>query len=241
MSWARWIAGRGVRSRDRVRHVRPAVARHLCRPERQALDAGRLPRGDRGPPHPYFGDVALRALTREHVERYLAAKLGAVHPEGHRRAGQPVWQPKTVHCFTWPEGTTAIGAGGEPWALVIRTAALTGLRKGELSALRWSDVELGAGRLHVQRSFGRYGFGTPKSAAGRRVVPLSAGLVGELRRHKLARSSQPRRSRVRERRRHPARPEQPHPGVGQGAPSGRAPAPDLPLVARYRGVAAHRP
>lgn len=40
----------------------------------------------------------------------------------------------------------------ETLGLMYRTAAMTGLRQGELIALRWRDVDWSAGRLRVRRS-----------------------------------------------------------------------------------------
>jgi integrase len=51
-------------------------------------------------------------------------------------------------------------------------ALSTGLRRGELLGLRWQDVELLDGRLHVRQAFVRGEMSTPKSRAGRRVVHL---------------------------------------------------------------------
>jgi integrase len=51
-------------------------------------------------------------------------------------------------------------------------ALSTGLRRGELLGLRWTDVELLDGRLHVRQAFVRGEMSTPKSRAGRRVVQL---------------------------------------------------------------------
>ena len=53
-------------------------------------------------------------------------------------------------------------------------ALSTGLRRGELLGLRWQDVELLEGRLHVRQAFVCGEFTTPKSRAGRRVVALEA-------------------------------------------------------------------
>jgi integrase len=52
------------------------------------------------------------------------------------------------------------------------TAAMTGLRQGELLALRWRDVDWMASRLRVRRNFVRGEFGTPKSRRSSRSVPL---------------------------------------------------------------------
>jgi len=40
---------------------------------------------------------------------------------------------------------------------------MTGLRQGELLALRWLDVDWRAARLRVRRTFTRGRFGAPKS------------------------------------------------------------------------------
>ncbi|MEK6272462.1 MAG: site-specific integrase [Actinomycetota bacterium] len=68
-------------------------------------------------------------------------------------------------------------------ALVYRTAVMTGLRQGELIALRWQDVDWPAGRIRVRRSYVRGEFSSPKSRRGSRSVPLADELAGELERH----------------------------------------------------------
>ena len=50
------------------------------------------------------------------------------------------------------------------------TAAMTGLRQGELLALRWADVDWAAGQIRVRRNFTRGEFGTPKSRRSSRAV-----------------------------------------------------------------------
>jgi integrase len=65
---------------------------------------------------------------------------------------------------------------------IFITAVMTGLRKGELVALRWRDVDWNAGRIRVRRNYTRGEFGTPKSRRSSRSVPMTAELAGELRR-----------------------------------------------------------
>ncbi len=56
-------------------------------------------------------------------------------------------------------------------AALFRVAAFTGLRLGELRALRWSDVDFSKRLVHVRRNFTHGAEGSPKS--GRvRSVPL---------------------------------------------------------------------
>ena len=89
------------------------------------------------------------------------------------------------------------------WVLTIRQAAdllaalpplartmaglaiLTGLRRGELFALRWKDVDEIGRCLTVNEAVYEGGFDTPKTSAGCRMIPLSDGacrLVSEWRR-----------------------------------------------------------
>jgi integrase len=63
------------------------------------------------------------------------------------------------------------------------TAAMTGLRQGELLALRWSDVDWPAGRIRVADNYTRGEFDTPKSDFGRRSVPMADRVGRELEHH----------------------------------------------------------
>jgi integrase len=62
-------------------------------------------------------------------------------------------------------------------------ASMTGLRQGELLALRWQDIDWRAGRLRVRRNYTRQKFGTPKSRRSSRSVPMTDRVAGELERH----------------------------------------------------------
>jgi integrase len=52
-------------------------------------------------------------------------------------------------------------------------AAMTGMRRGELLALRWLDVDWLAGRVRVRQNYVRGEFGTPKSRRSVRSVPMA--------------------------------------------------------------------
>ena len=60
------------------------------------------------------------------------------------------------------------------------TAAMTGLRQGELIALRWQDIDWTAQRIRVRRNHVLGEFDTPKSRRGSRSVPMTARVAGEL-------------------------------------------------------------
>jgi integrase len=63
------------------------------------------------------------------------------------------------------------------------TAAMTGLRQGELVALRWRDVDWTAGLVRVRRNYTRGLFGTPKSRRSSRAVPMADRVAAELEHH----------------------------------------------------------
>jgi integrase len=70
---------------------------------------------------------------------------------------------------------------------LLLTAALCGLRASELRGLRWSDVDLRGGELHVRQRADRYNaIGAPKSASSTRTVPLPPEVVAALKVWKLA-------------------------------------------------------
>jgi integrase len=59
-------------------------------------------------------------------------------------------------------------------------AAMTGLRLGELLALRWRDVDWLAGVVRVRRNYVRGRYGTPKSRRSSRAVPMADEVGGVL-------------------------------------------------------------
>jgi integrase len=70
---------------------------------------------------------------------------------------------------------------------LLLTAIFTGLRASELRGLRWEDIELKRGELHVRQRADRHGqIGRPKSGAGERTVPLPPMVIAALREHRLA-------------------------------------------------------
>jgi integrase len=80
------------------------------------------------------------------------------------------------------------------YALLIRFAALTGLRAGEIAGLRRRRLDLAGRRVLVEESatepHGMLVYGPPKSYE-RRAVPIPDSLVAELAAHVLARPPDP--------------------------------------------------
>jgi integrase len=105
-------------------------------------------------------------------------------------SAKPKAQKKRPSYFTnhelarlWPEL-----AGNPTLSFLCRFAAATGMRFGELAALRRTELDLGAGEVRVLRSQaelrgGRLVTKDPKSAAGVRTVAIPSAVVPELRSH----------------------------------------------------------
>lgn len=71
---------------------------------------------------------------------------------------------------------------------VFLLLATTGMRRGEALGLRWTDLDLNAGRASITQTLivvnHHVSIGSPKTAAGRRTVTLDAGTVAGLREHR---------------------------------------------------------
>jgi integrase len=84
---------------------------------------------------------------------------------------------------------------GQPLYLIASLGLATGLRRSEILALRWRDVDLDAGRLRVERALEQttaYGVRVkgPKTKHGRRTISLPAHAVADLRAHWRAQQEQ---------------------------------------------------
>ena len=77
--------------------------------------------------------------------------------------------------------------GSRHWPAYLLLAT-TGLRRGEALGLRWSDLDLDAGRASIRQTViaikHTAHLGTPKTAKGRRTITLDVGTVAALREHR---------------------------------------------------------
>ncbi len=133
-----------------------------------------------------LADAQERGLVGQNVVRALRAR---------RRRGEEARADKRqkgklkvgVDIPTPDEIRTLIAHLDGRWRPLILTAIFTGLRASELRGLRWEDVDLTRGELHVrQRADCFHAIGRPKSEAGERTVPLLPMLMSTLRAHRLA-------------------------------------------------------
>ena len=119
--------------------------------------------------------IYRRALSRSEV--LVNPTLGLLLPASRQRR-ERIARPAEARALidALPERDRALWAG----------ALYAGLRRGELQALRWSDVDFAAGVIRVERSWDeRVGPVAPKSRAGRRRVPLAKPLRAYVAAHRL--------------------------------------------------------
>lgn len=101
--------------------------------------------------------------------------------------------PKSVPVkFTWwtpDEGRRFLsGAESDPLYIAFALALGTGLRRGEILGLRWTDIDETAGTLTVRQTLsmvrGQLVYGPPKTPESRRTIPLDRELLRRLRAHR---------------------------------------------------------
>ena len=139
------------------------------------------------------GGLSLKAVHNVHLTLHRALEealddglipsnpSNRAHRMGNSLPAVRGWSAAELHTFL-----TAVE--DEPDYPLWRLAASTGMRRGELLGLRWTDIDLDRGLVSVQRQLVRNGdaleFGHPKTAAGRRTVCLDQTTVRILADHR---------------------------------------------------------
>lgn len=165
---------------------------------------------------PAIGNIRLSNVTEDHIEKVYQIAHGRglskrsclhIHRMLHKAFRDAVRRSRLTRNVVAlveaprPEEREHISITPERVKLLIQTArgtrlevpvavsAVTGLRRGEILALRWRNVDLRKGTLYVAesleqtREFGLR-FKSPKSKSSKRVVPLSPECVYLLRAHR---------------------------------------------------------
>ena len=188
--WLRYI------EQDRERK-RTTVTDYWHMVERIKPEIGDLRLGDVTPERleAYRDALTARGLANRTVNKYLVVLHGIFQRamKTHRLPANPLAMvekrpnKKAAHIDVYSrEEVMALvrAATSDQDAAIYLTAAFTGLRMGELLALRWRDVDFALDSVHVRRNFTGGKEDTPKSGR-ERTVPM-AQEVGE----SLARLSQ---------------------------------------------------
>jgi len=154
-----------------------------------------------------FGGAQLRLISREAAQAFLLAKLrsglswktvkhlrtvfGAVMNSAEmaelipnnpvRKTRMPRRGPTKERAAIAPEKILELlHALPEPSRSLARLLVSTGMRIGELCALRWRNVDLEKGILHVRQTVYDGHFDEPKTQRSKRTIPLGKNAIAVL-------------------------------------------------------------
>ena len=165
---------------------------------------------------PSLGSVILTQLRPEHLQKHYTSRLNNGlsplsvryhHVVLHKALqtavkwglvsrnvadGVDVPRARRIEMQTWDEDDVARfleAAKDSPYYALFYTALFTGMRRSELLALRWCDVDFIFSQVYINRSLhhlkdGSYVFTQPKSAKSRRTIALSPSANITLKEHK---------------------------------------------------------
>lgn len=127
---------------------------------------------------------ALKSAYRKRLIVYNPMNGVEAVPKPEEREIQVLSDPEMAALFRIIKGKSLY--------LPVMLAASTGMRRGEILALRWRDTDFDAGKLTVQQSLEQtkagLRFKPPKTKRSRRGITLPSRLVEELREHKRRQS-----------------------------------------------------
>ena len=170
---------------------------------------------------PVFGKATLEKITPQQLQRLYAdlARAGAgqgtvlqVHAVLHRAFKQALlWnliprnpadavsrpkQRRQEMTTLTPEQARKLlaAARGDRLEALYVLAVTTGMRQGELLGLRWKDIDLELGMIHLQASLQRtkdgFEFVQPKTHRSRRQVMLTTVARDSLKRHRISQTAE---------------------------------------------------
>ncbi len=139
---------------------------------------------------------ALAPMTVGHVHRLLrrifghAAQWGIITSNPASLVHPPRVAQSEIEIIREDEIKVVLDAlrGRDlPLYAIAMVALATGMRRGELVALRWKDVDLDGGKLRVEQSIEQtktgLRFKSPKTKHGRRTISIPPAVVADLRAH----------------------------------------------------------
>ncbi len=162
---------------------------------------------------PYFKDQNIKRLTVNKIETYVAFKRKGTDLSNTtigyhitvlkmllKRAviweyiksnpAQYVEKPRVEHKemdYLNPEEIRLfLDNVSDRFRPFFMTAIFTGMRRGELLALRWSDINWASGHVHVRRTLSLGQIHEPKSKRAIRAIVMSPVLVSTLKKHRLS-------------------------------------------------------
>lgn len=145
--------------------------------------------------HRVFSQCLSEAARQRIIARSPADDVKAPRPAAGQAADGEEGAGEAIKALEREQLVTLLqGLRGEWLFPIAAVAAGSGARRGEILALRWSDVDFSGGSIRIERSVeetngkGKDGrnirFKAPKNPSSRRKIGIDGGLVGLLRGHK---------------------------------------------------------
>lgn len=165
---------------------------------------------------PFFGDKSLAKINVEDVQGFKAAKLadgyapqtvkhllrllrqilqhasewGYIRHNPAKKVKDPRLLRREMDCLNPEEVRLFLGKASARWYSFFLTAITTGLRLGELLAMKWGNLEWSSGRYFVRETLSRAryeyagGFTAPKTEGSAQSVDLSPACLAALEEHR---------------------------------------------------------
>lgn len=157
--------------------------------------------------NPFFGEMRLSDITPPIIQEYLACKadrrvspatigksyrvlkvilrqalaLEIINRDPTIAIKPPRVERKEMDYLNEEEVTRLLDAAGGDMHALLSVACFTGLRQGEILALRWQDIDFDMRAIRVVRSYNpRHGFMDLKTSSSRRSVPMIPSLISTL-------------------------------------------------------------
>ena len=141
------------------------------------------------------GGLAPLTVHNHHRVLHRALRQGVIWKELSNNAAENAERPRAPHkertVLDEPQllALFDLFAGKRLYPIVV-VLGTTGLRRGEALALRWSDIDLDAGTMKVERSLeettGGLAYKPPKTQKSRRTINLLPQTIEVLKAHKVA-------------------------------------------------------
>lgn len=192
-----WLTAQHGRVKTSTYTYYESRVRHHLRPRFGAMKLDRLTPATVQRVYARMADDGCSASIIASTHRILHSALTLAERQGsiQRNVASLVSPPR----YTYPEAAVWTAEDAARFLAWCDTAPMygplcalalyTGLRQGELLALRWRDVDLDAAALRVVSASYRGVITTPKTAASRRAVALSPACVAVLSRHHALRAA----------------------------------------------------
>ena len=161
---------------------------------------------------PAFGDLQLNRISSSQIQALLANKIskeslspktvvnilvplkemfkhavlwGLIRHDPTLAVRRPRVEQEEMDFFTPEEITVFLQHVRSQYYAFFLTAVLTGMRRGELLALQWGDIDWHSSQVCVRRSLYKGQFVSPKSANSTRRIIMSPSLKRRLEDHRL--------------------------------------------------------